>query len=89
MKIADRLKATRHEYTFTDESGYRFTVTTEHDDEYGWNAYLSMACHGMRQAESAIHAIGDSARAFLRMLAEDTEETARASAGESREESKR
>ena len=76
MTLRDKFKATRHVYNFADESGYRFQVVTEHDEEWGWNAFVTMSTHGMREAEGAVHALGDSARAFLRMLADDTKPTA-------------
>jgi len=70
MSIADKLKATRHVYNFADESGHRFQVITEYDEEWGWNAHVTMSAHGMRTAEGAVGALGDSVRHFMRMLDE-------------------
>ena len=41
-----KLKSTRLEYEFADASGYRFTVLTERDPEYGWSATVWLAYQG-------------------------------------------
>ena len=70
MSITDKLKATRLTYTFTDESGYKFTVVADLTDDRGWTASVSLSVRGLRDAESAVRYLGEPARQFLRMLAE-------------------
>ena len=70
MTIADKLKATRLLYTFTDESGYKFTVAADLTDDRGWTASVTLTVRGLRDAESAVRYLSEPARQFLRMLAE-------------------
>ena len=73
MTLTDKLKSTRLTYTFTDESGYKFTVCADLTDDRGWTATVSMSVRGMRDAESAIRYLGAPVRHFLRMIEADAE----------------
>ena len=66
--IRARMKATRLDYHFTDESGYRFDVAAALDDEWGWSASVTLSVHGIKTAEGAVEYLLHPARHFIRMV---------------------
>lgn len=62
------LKSTSQEYTFTDPSGYCFTVTATYDPETGWSAYVEMAAHGYKTPEDAIRHLTHASKEFTRQV---------------------
>ena len=66
-----KLKATRKDYSFTSESGYSFQVTAVLDDEWGWEASVSMSTQGSKECDGAVKHLAHACRAFLAMLESD------------------
>lgn len=64
------LKSTRHEYFFTHENGYNFTVTAVYDPEFGWSAHVAMGADGHRTPEDAIRHLALSSAEFTKRVQE-------------------
>jgi hypothetical protein len=65
-----KLKATRLEYRFEDDSGYGFDVVATLEPKKGWSAAVAFDAHGYITAEDAIQHLRHAAEAFLRQLKE-------------------
>lgn len=64
------LKPTRVEQTIEigDKSGYRFTITAVFDDEWGWQANVTISSFGLASAETAVGHLRAGAEHFIRLL---------------------
>lgn len=62
------LKATRREYEFSAETGYRFHVVAEFDPEWGWSASVTLNISGMKTDAIAVERLQEPAQEFLRQL---------------------
>jgi hypothetical protein len=63
-----KFRATRKEFTLSDDGGYQFDVTLVHDDEYGWSAHASFAAHGYKTEQAALGGLDQSVSRFLELL---------------------
>lgn len=69
MKLED--KVISKTYTFSDPSGYGFTIEATNDPEFGgsgWTAVVTLTASGFSSAEDAVRHVALSAEAFLRQL---------------------
>lgn len=64
------LKASHLTYHLHDESGYEYTIDAVLDEEWGWQASVTMSSHGIKTAEAAISHLRHAAKAFLRQIEE-------------------
>lgn len=68
MSSKIELTATRKEFVFRDESGYRFDVVAVHDPETGWSACVTFTADGFKTDEAAIEHLVPAAEHFLRLM---------------------
>lgn len=65
-------KTTRIEQHVSDGSGYEFTIVAVHDDEFGWDASVTITSRGMKHSDGAVRALRPAVARLLAMLpAED------------------
>jgi hypothetical protein len=66
-----KLESTQLKYTYSDASGYKFEVMAYKDEEFGWQAHVTMSTSGMAKGEDAIKHLKWAAKHFVRMIEED------------------
>ncbi len=66
-----KLQSTSSTYEFKDESGYKFTMSTSYDPEWGWSASVIMSSFGRKMEMDAVRDLKRSVEAFIEQLDSD------------------
>jgi hypothetical protein len=68
--LMDKMTPSQRSYTYSDESGYKFTVNCTKDCDMGWRATVEFSVSGMATDEAAIKHLLNPVEHFMRVAKE-------------------
>jgi predicted RNase H-like HicB family nuclease len=71
MAIKLNKTSSQAEYVVGEEIGHRFVVRTNLDEEWGWNATLTLSSFGYKSEEDAIEQLKPAIESFLKETGEE------------------